>query len=167
MSFLSNYLGQQAPGNKDLQLAVTVSHHLLLAHGRAVRTFRELGIPGEIGYAPNVTWMEPYSGRKKDVEACKRENGWFVEWFMDPVFKGEYPSFLVKWFREKGAKVPVLEGDMEIIHEKIDILGINYYTGSVAKYGESAGLMACEPVDMGYDRTDIGWPIYPEGFTRY
>ncbi|AHV96514.1 GH1 family beta-glucosidase [Paenibacillus sabinae] len=166
VSFLSNYLGVHAPGNMDLQLAVTVSHHLLLAHGMAVRTFRELEIPGEIGFAPNVTWMEPYSSRKKDTDACKRENGWFIEWFMDPVFKGEYPSFLVKWFREKGAVVPALEGDLELIREKIDFLGINYYSGSVAKYGEQAGLMACEPVDMGYARTDIGWPIYPEGFYK-
>ncbi|QWU17709.1 beta-glucosidase [Paenibacillus sophorae] len=166
VSFLSNYQGIHAPGNKDLQTAVTVAHHLLLAHGSAVRKFRELELPGEIGYAPNVTWMEPYSSRKKDVEACKRENGCYVEWFMDPVFKGEYPSFLVKWFREKGAEVPILKGDMELIHEKIDILGINYYSGSLAKYEESAGLTACEPVEMGDDRTDIGWPIYPEGFYK-
>ncbi|WP_025689406.1 GH1 family beta-glucosidase [Paenibacillus zanthoxyli] len=166
VSFLSNYQGTHAPGHKDLQTAVTVAHHLLLAHGSAVRKFRELGLTGEVGYAPNVTWMEPYSSRKKDVEACKRENGWYVEWFMDPVFKGEYPSFLVKWFREKGAEVPIQKGDMELIHEKIDILGINYYSGSLARYDESAGLTACEPVEMGYDRTDIGWPIYPEGLYK-
>lgn len=46
MAFLSNYLGVHAPGNKDLQLAIDVSHHLLVAHGKAVKRFRELGIPG-------------------------------------------------------------------------------------------------------------------------
>ena len=55
ISFLSNYMGIHAPGNKDLQLAVTISHHLLIAHGRTVKRFRELGIAGQIGLAPNVT----------------------------------------------------------------------------------------------------------------
>ncbi|MNB63326.1 Beta-glucosidase [compost metagenome] len=165
-SFLSNYHGEHAPGNKDLQTAVTVAHHLMLAHGQAVRKFRELGIDGEIGFAPNATWMEPYTNSKEDIDACRRENGWFIEWFMDPVFKGEYPSFLTEWFRERGAEVPIQDGDMDIISEKIDVLGLNYYNGSVAQYSENAGITRCQPVDMGYERTDIGWPIYPEGFFK-
>ncbi|MCZ8520864.1 MULTISPECIES: GH1 family beta-glucosidase [Paenibacillus] len=164
VSFLSNFLGVHAPGNTDLQLAVDVAHHLLVAHGRTVRRFRELGLEGEIGYAPNVTWIEPYSTRQEDIDACRRATGWFVEWFMDPVFKGTYPDFLVDWFRAKGAEVPVLEGDMETISEKIDVLGINYYTGNVGRFREGAGFFDCEDIDMGYQRTDIGWPIYPDGF---
>src|SRR5699024_1713743 len=33
VSFLSNYIGAHAPGNTDLQLAINISHHLLVAHG--------------------------------------------------------------------------------------------------------------------------------------
>lgn len=164
VSFLSNYYGEHAPGNKDLQTAVDVAHHLLLAHGRAVRKFRELKVEGQIGYAPNVTWMEPYSTKQEDIAASHRQIGWFVEWFMDPVFKGEYPQFLVEWFRAAGAEVHIEAGDMEIISEPIDMLGINYYNGSVARYDKNAGLMQCSTVDVGYDHTDIGWPIYPQGF---
>lgn len=164
VSFLSNFLGIHAPGNHDLQLAVDVAHHLLVAHGKTVRKFRELGLEGEIGYAPNVTWLEPYSNSLEDVEACKRATGWFVEWFFDPVFKGSYPEFLVEWFRVKGAEVPIADGDMEIISEPIDLLGINYYTGNVGRYKAGAGLFDCEDIDMGYDKTDIGWFIYPDGF---
>jgi beta-glucosidase len=117
VSFLSNFLGIHAPGNRDLQLAIDVAHHLLVAHGKTVRKFRELGLEGEIGYAPNVTWLEPYSNRPEDVEACKRATGWFVEWFFDPVFKGRYPEFLVEWFSARGAEVPIDDGGMEIISE--------------------------------------------------
>lgn len=53
-SFLSNYIGVHAPGKTSLQAAVDVSHHLLLAHGKAVQSFRRLVPDGEIGYAPNV-----------------------------------------------------------------------------------------------------------------
>lgn len=73
-----------------------------MAHGKTVKRYRELNIKGgQIGYAPNVEWNEPYSNRQEDIDACRRASVWFIEWFMDPVFKGEYPSFMTEWFREK------------------------------------------------------------------
>ncbi|SDZ24507.1 beta-glucosidase [Evansella caseinilytica] len=166
ISYLSNYIGAHAPGLKDLQLATNVAHHLLVAHGLTVKKYRELGVEGgQIGYAPNVEWNEPYSTRQEDIDACRRAGGWFIEWFMDPVFKGAYPPFLLDWFKEKvGVTVPVQEGDMEIISQPIDFLGINYYTGSVGRYSSEGGLFEHERVDQGYQKTDIGWNIYPEGF---
>jgi beta-glucosidase len=166
ISYLSNYIGMHAPGFKDLQLATNVAHHLLIAHGRAVKSFRELGIEGQIGYAPNTTWLEPFSNKQEDIDACRRENAYFIEWFMDPVFKGEYPSFMVEWFERKGVTVPIEAGDLEIIHLPIDFLGINYYTGHIARYKENEGLFDWEFVENGYERTDIGWPVYPEGFYK-
>ncbi|GAA0357103.1 GH1 family beta-glucosidase [Bacillus horti] len=165
-SFLSNYIGEHAPGNQNLQLATDIGHHLMVAHGRAVKLFRELGIEGEIGYAPNVTWYDPFSTKQEDVDAAKRGNGWNLEWFFDPVFKGSYPEFLLDWFAQKGAKPTILEGDMEDISQPIDFLGINYYTGNVVRYKKDSGLLDFEEIDFNYRRTDIGWPIYPEGFYK-
>lgn len=164
ISFLSNYIGVHAPGNRDLQLATQISHHLLVAHGRTVKKFREIGIEGQIGFAPNTTWLEPYSTRQEDIDACNREIGWYIEWFMDPVFKGTYPKFMLDWFKKKGVELEIQDGDMEDIHQPVDFLGINYYTGHIARYKENEGLLDWELVEMNYDRTDIGWPIFPEGF---
>jgi beta-glucosidase len=167
VSFLSNYLGVHAPGNKDLQLAVNISHNLLVAHGQTVKKFRELGIEGQIGFAPNVTWLDPYSSTNKDdIGAADRERAWFVEWFFDPVFKGEYPQFMVDWFEKKGAVLNIQPGDMETINQPIDFLGINYYTGHVVRYKENNSHFDSEMVELDYLRTDIGWPIYPEGFNN-
>ncbi|MGP4041519.1 GH1 family beta-glucosidase [Gracilibacillus sp. D59] len=164
ISFLSNFIGVHAPGNQDLQLATQISHHLLVAHGKTVQKFRELGNDGEIGFAPNTTWLEPYSNRQEDIDACNREIAWYIEWFMDPVFKGTYPEFMVNWFKKKGVELDIEDGDMETINQPVDFLGINYYTGHVARYKENEGLLDWEMVEMNYDRTDIGWPIFPEGF---
>ena len=164
ISFLSNYLGIHAPGNKDLQLAVTISHHLLVAHGRTVKRFRSLGMEGQIGYAPNVTWLEPYSNRQEDIDASRRSTAWFVEWFMDPVLLGSYPQFMVDWFAEKGAHLAIEAGDMDDIHQKLDFVGINYYTGNVGRYKKGEGLFDCEDINVGYPKTDINWFIYPDGF---
>lgn len=165
-SFLSNYLGIHAPGKTDLQAGVDVSHHLLVAHGRAVKIFRDIVSDGEIGYAPNVGWLEPYSAKEEDVEACKRGMMWQKEWFMDPVFKGSYPDQLVQLFESHNATLRVEEGDLDDISQPIDFMGINYYTGSLGRHKEGAGLFDTEEIPLDNRRTDIGWPIYADGFYR-
>ncbi|MDB5083568.1 MAG: beta-glucosidase [Bacilli bacterium] len=166
ISFLSNYEGQHAPGFTDLQLAVTVAHHVLVAHGKTVQSFRKLLPDGEIGYVPNTDWAEPYSERAEDREACRRKRAYVNEWFLQPVLKGSYPDFMIDWYRTKGAELPILPGDLEVISQPIDFLGVNYYSGGVGRFKAGAGLFDCEMIEMGYVKTDIGWNIYPDGFYR-
>ncbi|MDP4549641.1 GH1 family beta-glucosidase [Alkalihalobacillus macyae] len=163
-SFLSNYLGIHAPGKKDLQAGVDVAHHLMVAHGKAVQSFRELLPNGEIGYAPNSGWLEPFSSKQEDIDACKRGMMWQKEWFMDPVFKGAYPEELISIFEKHNAKLKLEDGDLELISQPIDFMGINYYTGGLGRYKEGEGLFEVEEVPLDYRKTDIGWPIYSDGF---
>ncbi|MDQ0483968.1 GH1 family beta-glucosidase [Guptibacillus hwajinpoensis] len=163
-SFLSNYLGIHAPGKTDLQAGVDVAHHLMVAHGRAVQSFRELLPNGEIGYAPNTGWLEPFSNKQEDIDACKRGMMWQKEWFMDPVFKGSYPEELITIFEDHNAKLKLEDGDLELISQPIDFMGINYYTGGLGRYKEGEGLFEVEEVPLDYRKTDIGWPIYSDGF---
>ncbi|WP_276354871.1 GH1 family beta-glucosidase [Cohnella caldifontis] len=166
ISFLSNYLGIHAPGHRDLQLAMTVAHHCLVAHGRTVRKFREMGVKGEIGTTHNLAWCEPYTDSPEDVAAAQRTRGWNNEWFMDPTLKGTYPQFLVDWFKSKGAEAPIQPGDMETIAQKIDFIGINFYTGNYGRYRKDFGDFDYEEVQVGFDRTDIGWNVYPESLFK-
>ncbi|OES46639.1 GH1 family beta-glucosidase [Domibacillus iocasae] len=166
VSFLSNFIGIHAPGFQNLKLATDISHHLLLAHGKAVARFRDLKVEGSIGYAPNTEWLEPFSSKQEDIDACNRGMGWFIEWFFDPVFKGQYPHFMLEVFDKHGAAPAIQAGDMEIISQKIDFVGINYYTGSVGRYKKDADLFDLEKVDIGYEKTDFDWNIYPEGFYK-
>jgi beta-glucosidase len=166
VSFLSNYYGVHAPGNRDLQVAVDISHHLLLAHGKAVKRFRELEIGGKIGYAPNTTWKEPFSNNQEDIDACHREMGLHIDWFFDPVFNGSYPKFLNNWLRDKGASLNIRKGDLETISQRIDFIGINYYTGNIGRYKKNEGLLDIEYIDIGEGRTDFNWTIYPEGLYK-
>ncbi|TKD72249.1 GH1 family beta-glucosidase [Pseudalkalibacillus hwajinpoensis] len=163
-SFLSNYLGIHAPGKTDLQAGVDVAHHLMVAHGKAVQSFRELLPDGEIGYAPNTGWLEPFSSEQEDIDACKRGMMWQKEWFMDPVFKGSYPEELIAIFENNNAKLKLEDGDLELISQPIDFMGINYYTGSLGRHKEGEGLFDVEEIPLDYRKTDIGWPIYSDGF---
>lgn len=164
-SFLSNYIGEHAPGFKSLQLGVDTAHHQMVAHGKAVKRFRELGIEGQIGYAPNVAWRVPYSNSPEDERAARLTMAFQNEWFMDPVFKGEYPADLVEIFEKNGAVLHIEPGDMELIAQPIDFMGINFYSGNVVRHKEGAGEFNVEYVDLGHDRTEMGWPIMPDGLS--
>ena len=50
--------GSKAPGLRDWQLAVRVSHHLLVAHGLAVRALRANGAT-TVGIALNLAPVRP------------------------------------------------------------------------------------------------------------
>jgi len=140
----------------DIEPIITLYH----------QAFREIVPDGEIGYAPNADWLEPYSQQQEDIDACERDMQWKIEWFMDPVFKGEYPQLLQDIFAQHNGYLNIEEGDMELISQPIDFMGINYYSGSVARYKEGNGLFEVEPIWVDYQKTDIGWPVYADGFYK-
>ncbi|WDC85146.1 family 1 glycosylhydrolase [Caloramator sp. mosi_1] len=131
-------LGIHAPGIKDYKMALQVAHNVLLAHGKVVRLYRKMNLKGKIGITLNVLTSYPFTSDEKDVLAAKINDGFVNRWFLDPVLKGSYPEDIVKLYKEQNILPEILEEDMEIIKEKIDFLGINYYTRGVVKYDENA-----------------------------
>lgn len=181
VSFLSHAMGHHAPGERDLQQALTVAHHTLLAHGLAVKAFRQRQLGGKIGIAPNVDWREPFSQHPDDVAASERGLDWFNRWFLDPLYHGRYPQALQAHYARLGAHVPMQEGDMALISMPTDMLGINFYTGSYAMARHTPVALPEQPdamakidavlnlatVDVpGFAKTDIGWDIFPEAFYK-
>lgn len=55
--------------------------------------------------------------------------------------------------------MPIQDGDMDIIGEPIDMIGINYYAMSVNRFNPEAGFLQSEEINMGLPVTDIGWPV--------
>lgn len=166
VSFLSNFLGVHAPGNRDLQLATNIAHHCMVAHGETVKLFRKLGIKGEIGTTHNPAWTEPYTTKPEDIEAAKRNRAWQNEWFFEPTLKGTYPQILVDWFKTKGVEAPILPGDMETISQPIDFIGVNFYSGNFGRYKKDEGLFDCEEVQIGFEKTYIDWNVYPDALFK-
>jgi beta-glucosidase len=129
---LLGYLhGLHAPGYRDdVRGEVTVFHHLLLAHGRAVEAFRTAGIAdGRIGLAPNLSPHYPASDDPADVEASRASDGYVNRWFLDAIYKGTYPDDLRRRYEELiGPLDFVRDGDLVTIAQPTDFLGINYYS---------------------------------------
>ena len=163
-SFLGYAAGVKAPGVRDWAAAIRASHHALLAHGVVVREFREAGRPGRIGITLNLTVADPAGESDEDLAAARRLDGYQNRWFLDPLFRGEYPSDMVELYeRQVGPFDALREGDLESIAQPIDFLGVNFYRPNRVAAGD--GVLGVREVERDGEHTSMGWVIVPEALT--
>lgn len=165
-AFLGNSLGVMAPGLADTSLAYQAAHHLLLAHAKAVQVYRAGGYQGEIGIILDIEHTFPASDADRDVAAWRRYTDHYAGLFADPLFKGHYSQELMEWLGPMAPRVQ--PGDMELIQEPVDYLGINYYRGVEVRWDPGNYLKAqithmSQPL---WGRTKTGWGVYPDGLTE-
>jgi beta-glucosidase len=160
---LGHLTGEHAPGEQDRPRAMRALHHLLLAHGLALRSFREGGYEGKIGIVLNPVTPRPSRATKEDQYAADRGADLGSRMFLDPLYTGRYPERYLSTYPD--APLPVQDGDMELISQPTDYLGINYYTEEPVSYDPA------EPEEHRAEpswqpRTQMGWPVNPAGLFR-
>lgn len=150
---------QFAPGKKDRAMSLQVSHHLMMAHGAAVAAMREITkVP--LGVVLNHTPAFAAEALESDRKATRIDDGLNVRWYMDPIFRGQYPSDVLEYL---GADAPMVQaGDLALIHQPLDFLGINFYTRSFVSTQSPP-----KPAPGKHGFTDMGWEIYPEALTQH
>jgi beta-glucosidase len=83
-------------------------------------------------------------------------------WFLDALYRGQYPEDMVQLYGD--AMPEIAPGDMELISQPTDVLGVNYYFRSVVAYDPTATpLQARSIVPAGARVTAVGWEVYPPG----
>ena len=174
ISGLGYMLGLHAPGKKlDTVSVLSVIHHLALAHGLAVTKMRAVAKqPVKTGFSSTGGLCYPSKECDEDIDAARAECFNIVKGnmtfnhtiFCDMTCLGRYPDIA-------GTELPletcletighyeelpfVKEGDIELIHQPIDYLGINVYNGHEIN---AAGHINKKP---GSPRTALGWPVTP------
>jgi beta-glucosidase len=157
VAWLGHAWGEHAPGRTSEADAIAAAHHLLLSHGWALEALRGIVPDAEIGIALNLEHVDPQSDSEGDLDAARELDGTANRWFLDPLFRGAYPADLVERFAP-----PVQDGDLEAISAPIDFLGVNNYFRFVVQAGANGdGPHVVQ--DPTWERTDMGWEVYPEG----
>jgi beta-glucosidase len=160
---LGHETAQFAPGIRSRRVATQVSHHLLLAHGRAIQAMRaheRRDRPLPLGVVLNHTPAFPARPSEADRRAARLSDGLDVRWYMDPLFMGAYPTDVLDHL---GADAPVVHaGDLAEIGRPIDFLGINFYTRNLVSTEQPA-----PPVPGAQGFTDMGWEVVPEALTQH
>lgn len=162
MSWVAHGWGEHAPGMRNPKAALQVAHHLLLSHGLAVDVIRDqVGPKAQVGIVLDLSPIYPASDDPKDRVASWQADGFRNRWFLDPLFRGSYPTDMWNLF---GKLVPkVKPGDMAQISRRLDFLGVNYYTRTIVAHDPRERFhVRYVPAETG-ERTAMGWEIYPSG----
>lgn len=184
-SFLSYIGGEHAPGIQDPEQGLAAGHHLLLAHGLAIRELRATDPKLQLGITLNMTVADPLDPTDAgDLDAARRLDGQHNRFFLDPIFRGEYPQDLLDDVAHFGFEKYVHEGDLAIISTPIDALGVNYYHGDAVSVRPPTTLLhSAAPSERpkrlpfpaadgvywhprGLPVTAMDWEVQPEGLTR-
>lgn len=154
--------GLHPPGVQDWSAFLRAAHYLLLSHGRAVPVLRSNGnAETQVGIVTNLEWVDAASDRPEDQAAARQYQGFFNRWFLDPLFRGEYPADMCELYREF---LPEFDADeVREIAVPLDFLGVNYYSRAVIGAGEGQGVLQIRREKPEGEYTEMDWEVYPQG----
>ncbi|HEY9040848.1 MAG TPA: GH1 family beta-glucosidase [Rheinheimera sp.] len=161
-AYLSYEAGIHAPGVQNRQHGRQVAHHLLLAHGLAMPVLQKNAPAALNGIVLNFSPCHPASDSEADIRAADMADQYHNQWYIQPLMEARYPELLQQL---PASEQPVIaEGDMAIIAQPLDFLGVNYYTRTVYRANTKGWFSDVPPTTP--PLTDMGWEIYPQGLTE-
>jgi beta-glucosidase len=164
VAFLGHAHGVKAPGLRCWPTALRVSHHLLLSHGLARCAIRTALPDARVGISLNLAPVRAGSESAEDAAAARRMDGYMNRWFLDPLLRGGYPTDMVERYEGRfGRFDAVRDGDLDLISQPIDFLGVNYYQPQRVRHADGAGPLELESVTGEPPLTAMGWEIDPDG----
>lgn len=177
VAMLGHGQGVFAPGRVSHIEPYQAGHQLILAHAKTVQLFRTKYAhqKGQIGMSNNCDWREPLTNDPKDVLAAERALEFFLAWFADPIYKGDYPKVMKE---RLGKRLPEFtEGEKGIVKGSSDFFGLNHYTTMYAAHDDNGtkqgtvygngGISEDQDVslsiDPGWEVTSMHWAVVPWG----
>ncbi|RLN10155.1 hypothetical protein BBJ28_00010869 [Nothophytophthora sp. Chile5] len=154
--------GIHAPGftGSDTQ-AYTVSHNVIVAHGKAVAVFRDMKARcvvkanARIGIVLVSSYFYPLDpSNPKDVAAANRALDFDFGWFLTPMITGDYPPSM----RERaGDRLPTFTPEeVEVVKGSYDLLMMNHYASrAVTDCDSETSTVDCATLSAGWE-TDKG-----------
>ncbi len=181
-SLIGYAAGEHAPGLSDPHAALAAVHHQHLAHGLAVSALRDLGAE-KVGITLNLTTAVPNDPTDPvDRDAARRIDALWNRMFLEPILLSKYPDDLLRDVARLGLDSSVRPGDLELIGQPIDFLGVNHYhddnvSGHPLPAGTPPGLTpTTRPTASPFvgsehvtfpsrylPRTAMGWEVNPGG----
>jgi beta-glucosidase len=158
VAFCGYLYGTQAPGHRDQQKTYNAIHHVNMAHGVTVKAYRKTGLTAPIGIVWNLITPRPATAKPADKKAALMARALESEVFVLPCLGKGYPELASKITK---CSFPVKKGDLEIIAQPIDFIGVNYYFEQPVSGDKKS------PVKPSWqDTSALNWPIVPGGLER-
>jgi len=184
----TGYLSPQSgfpPSIRNFKAYKKVTVHMAVAHARAYDVLKKIdttkadaesSVPANVGLIHNVIPVKPLTEKEVDVKAAEFMSNMHNHFFIQSATEGLLDQDLTGEKREVKS----------YLRDRLDWLGVNYYTRFVVKGKKSflARLVAgvpslpdivegygfgCKPRSKSLDgrpTSDFGWEIYPQGIVE-
>ncbi|WP_413536667.1 family 1 glycosylhydrolase [Carnobacterium divergens] len=154
--------------NKKQTLA-TISYHMTLASVKAVKLAHDIDSNFEIGCVFGLTPAYPLNCDPKNVmNSFKETDREFYQ--IDAMCTGKFPAYKLKEYAKAGIDLTISQEDeLAFAQGKIDFIGLNYYSSSVAHYEgdhENEETLFGGVQNPYLQQSKWGWAIDPTGL-RY
>lgn len=165
-----NFLGLY--GKKDIAAGMRATHLVNLAHAKAIEAYRLSDhSDGQIGTTLNLNSIYPTTDSALDIEAVKIVDGITNRWYLDPVFKAEYPSDTLTLLEKFFGFSSIPEEDLQLLKDNpMDFIGINNYSCTrvslekpIKKSTDFYKLILPKRAEKGVEVSEVGWEVYPDG----
>jgi beta-glucosidase len=134
------------------------------AHGAAVRVYRSAWAQ-RIGLVVNLEPKDPATDLPADLAATGRADAYMNRQYLDAAFFGRPPAEFRAMFGS--AWSDEFEGDADLKQERLDFIGINYYTRGVVRDAPDAPPVRARRFRLPDAlETETGWEVHPASFTR-
>lgn len=179
-AYLGYGSGAHAPGITSGRAALTAVHHLNLAHGLGLTALRDV-TRNDPQYSATLNFHVIRGDHETSPEAARRIDALANRAFTGPMLRGEYPADLLDDTASVTDWQFVRPGDLELIHQPIDMLGVNYYSTVTVKmwdgvsprenndgHKDVGGSPWLGSTDVEFQKqagpyTEMGWNIAPDG----
>ncbi|KOV84254.1 beta-glucosidase [Streptomyces sp. NRRL WC-3618] len=182
-AFLGYASGVHAPGRTEPLASLRAAHHLNLAHGLGTSALRAaMPARNTVAVSLNSSVVRPLSQTPADLAAVQKIDDLANGVFHGPMLRGAYPETLFAATSSVTDWSYVLDGDLALINQPLDALGLNYYTPALVSAAEDKpngpradghGASDFSPWPGEADevlfhqspgeRTEMGWTIDPTG----
>ena len=180
-AYLGYGSGGHAPGRTNGAHALTAVHHLNLAHGLGLQALRSTVAKADAQYSVTLNFHVLRPGDDSAEDAVRRIDALANRAFTSPILKGQYDYDLLADTASVTDWSFVQPGDLDIVKQPIDFLGVNYYsTATVRTWNGRAprqnadghkpssgtawpGSEQVEFMQQEGPYTAMGWNIAPEG----
>lgn len=179
--------GGHPPGIEgDVKSYFQATHHVFVAHARAVELFKQSNYQGEIGITHVFNPAFSIDDAEENKFAENHANAYSTHWYYDPILKGAYPTYVTDELKAKGLLPIMTEEELDLLRRTApmnDFIGLNYYAPQRVMKNDSDAVMVSgrenstgRPGNPSFDGvyktvmmedkeyTKWGWEISPESF---
>ena len=153
------------------QLRFQGLHHQFVASAKAVQLAHEIDENYQVGCMILYATTYPYTCNPDDVIEAQKKNRIMNYFCGDVQVRGEYPTYMNRYFKENNIQIKVEDGDEEILKNGcVDFYTFSYYMSVCATTDEKAlqgnGNILGGATNPYLKASDWGWQIDPKGL-RY